>query len=127
MGEVVAQVNTNLPFFDVKTESQQIDRLLFQELPPRSRVNCSARSAETACKTLLLPSGRIRRAAECHLWSWRRADPSSGESYIASGILQNSRNAYFWNLRGFRRILETDARGRKRLVAITAACYDAPG
>ena len=29
--EVVAQVNTNLPLFDVKTESQQIDRLLFQE------------------------------------------------------------------------------------------------
>jgi predicted permease len=28
---VVAQVNTNLPLFDVKTESQQIDRLLFQE------------------------------------------------------------------------------------------------
>jgi predicted permease len=27
----VAQVNTNLPLFDVKTESQQIDRLLFQE------------------------------------------------------------------------------------------------
>jgi predicted permease len=29
--EVVSQVNTNLPLFDVKTESQQIDRLLFQE------------------------------------------------------------------------------------------------
>jgi predicted permease len=29
--EVVAQVNTNLPLFDVKTESEQIDRLLFQE------------------------------------------------------------------------------------------------
>jgi predicted permease len=29
--EVVARVNTNLPLFDVKTESQQIDRLLFQE------------------------------------------------------------------------------------------------
>jgi predicted permease len=29
--EVVAQVNTNLPIFDVKTESEQIDRLLFQE------------------------------------------------------------------------------------------------
>jgi predicted permease len=29
--ETVAQVNTNLPLFDVKTESQQIDRLLFQE------------------------------------------------------------------------------------------------
>jgi predicted permease len=29
--EVIAQVNTNLPLFDVKTESQQIDRLLFQE------------------------------------------------------------------------------------------------
>jgi ABC-type antimicrobial peptide transport system permease subunit len=29
--EVVAQVNTNLPLYDVKTESQQIDRLLFQE------------------------------------------------------------------------------------------------
>jgi predicted permease len=29
--EVVAQVNTNLPVFDVKTESEQIDRLLFQE------------------------------------------------------------------------------------------------
>jgi predicted permease len=29
--EVVAKVNTNLPLFDVKTESQQIDRLLFQE------------------------------------------------------------------------------------------------
>jgi predicted permease len=29
--EVVGQVNTNLPLFDVKTESQQIDRLLFQE------------------------------------------------------------------------------------------------
>jgi predicted permease len=29
--EVVAQVSTNLPLFDVKTESQQIDRLLFQE------------------------------------------------------------------------------------------------
>ena len=29
--EAVAQVNTNLPLFDVKTESQQIDRLLFQE------------------------------------------------------------------------------------------------
>jgi predicted permease len=29
--EVVAQVNTTLPLFDVKTESQQIDRLLFQE------------------------------------------------------------------------------------------------
>jgi predicted permease len=29
--EVVAQVNTNLPLFDVQTESQQIDRLLFQE------------------------------------------------------------------------------------------------
>jgi predicted permease len=29
--EVVAHVNTNLPLFDVKTESQQIDRLLFQE------------------------------------------------------------------------------------------------
>jgi ABC-type antimicrobial peptide transport system permease subunit len=28
---VVAQVNTNLPLYDVKTESQQIDRLLFQE------------------------------------------------------------------------------------------------
>src|SRR6202047_2213052 len=28
---VVAQVNTNLPLFDVKTESEQIDRLLFQE------------------------------------------------------------------------------------------------
>ncbi len=31
MREVVAQVNTNLPLFDVKTESEQIDRLLFQE------------------------------------------------------------------------------------------------
>jgi predicted permease len=29
--EVVAQVNTNLPLFDVKTESEQIDRSLFQE------------------------------------------------------------------------------------------------
>src|SRR5882762_7727639 len=29
--EVVAQVNTNLPLFGVKTESEQIDRLLFQE------------------------------------------------------------------------------------------------
>ncbi len=29
--EVVAQVNTNLPLFNVATESQQIDRLLFQE------------------------------------------------------------------------------------------------
>lgn len=29
--EAVAQVNTNLPLFDVQTESQQIDRLLFQE------------------------------------------------------------------------------------------------
>jgi ABC-type antimicrobial peptide transport system permease subunit len=29
--EVVAQVNSNLPLFDVKTESEQIDRLLFQE------------------------------------------------------------------------------------------------
>jgi predicted permease len=29
--EVVSQVNTNLPLFDVKTESMQIDRLLFQE------------------------------------------------------------------------------------------------
>ena len=29
--EVVAQLNTNLPLFDVKTESEQIDRLLFQE------------------------------------------------------------------------------------------------
>jgi predicted permease len=29
--EVVGQVNTNLPLFDVKTESEQIDRLLFQE------------------------------------------------------------------------------------------------
>jgi predicted permease len=29
--EVVAQVSTNLPLFDVKTQSQQIDRLLFQE------------------------------------------------------------------------------------------------
>src|SRR5947208_1245083 len=29
--EVVAQVNTNLPLFNVTTESQQIDRLLFQE------------------------------------------------------------------------------------------------
>jgi ABC-type antimicrobial peptide transport system permease subunit len=29
--EVVAKVSTNLPLFDVKTESQQIDRLLFQE------------------------------------------------------------------------------------------------
>ena len=29
--EVVAQVNTNLPLFDVKTESEQINRLLFQE------------------------------------------------------------------------------------------------
>jgi len=29
--EVVAQVNANLPLFDVKTESEQIDRLLFQE------------------------------------------------------------------------------------------------
>jgi predicted permease len=29
--EVVAQINANLPLFDVKTESQQIDRLLFQE------------------------------------------------------------------------------------------------
>jgi len=29
--EVVAQVSTNLPLFEVKTESQQIDRLLFQE------------------------------------------------------------------------------------------------
>ena len=29
--EVVAQVNTNLPLFDAQTESQQIDRLLFQE------------------------------------------------------------------------------------------------
>jgi predicted permease len=29
--EVVSQVSTNLPLFDVKTESQQIDRLLFQE------------------------------------------------------------------------------------------------
>ena len=29
--EVVAQVNTNLPLFDVKTESEQIDRLLFRE------------------------------------------------------------------------------------------------
>jgi predicted permease len=29
--EVVSQVNTNLPLFDVKTESLQIDRLLFQE------------------------------------------------------------------------------------------------
>jgi predicted permease len=28
---VVAQVNANLPLFDVKTESEQIDRLLFQE------------------------------------------------------------------------------------------------
>ncbi len=31
MREIVAQVNTNLPLFDVKTESEQIDRLLFQE------------------------------------------------------------------------------------------------
>ena len=29
--EVVAQVSTNLPLFDVKTESEQIDRLLFRE------------------------------------------------------------------------------------------------
>lgn len=29
--EVVAQVNTSLPLYDVKTESEQIDRLLFQE------------------------------------------------------------------------------------------------
>ena len=29
--EVVSQVSTNLPLFDVKTESVQIDRLLFQE------------------------------------------------------------------------------------------------
>jgi predicted permease len=29
--EVVSQVNTNLPLFDVKTESEQIDLLLFQE------------------------------------------------------------------------------------------------
>jgi len=29
--EVVAQANVNLPLFDVKTESEQIDRLLFQE------------------------------------------------------------------------------------------------
>jgi len=29
--EVIAQVNTNLPLFDVKTELEQIDRLLFQE------------------------------------------------------------------------------------------------
>ncbi len=29
--EVVAQVSTNLPLFDVKTESEQIDRLLFEE------------------------------------------------------------------------------------------------
>ena len=29
--EAVAKVNTNLPLFDVKTESEQIDRLLFQE------------------------------------------------------------------------------------------------
>jgi predicted permease len=29
--EVVAQVSTNLPLFDIKTESEQIDRLLFQE------------------------------------------------------------------------------------------------
>jgi predicted permease len=29
--KVVAQVNANLPLFDVKTESEQIDRLLFQE------------------------------------------------------------------------------------------------
>jgi len=30
-GKWVSQVNTNLPLFDVKTESEQIDRLLFQE------------------------------------------------------------------------------------------------
>jgi len=29
--EVVSQVSSNLPLFDVKTESEQIDRLLFQE------------------------------------------------------------------------------------------------
>jgi predicted permease len=29
--EVLSQVSTNLPLFDVKTESEQIDRLLFQE------------------------------------------------------------------------------------------------
>jgi ABC-type antimicrobial peptide transport system permease subunit len=29
--EVVTQVNTNLPLFDVNAESEQIDRLLFQE------------------------------------------------------------------------------------------------
>jgi predicted permease len=29
--DAVAQVNTNLPLYDVKTESEQIDRLLFQE------------------------------------------------------------------------------------------------
>ena len=29
--KTVAQVNANLPLFDVKTESQQIDRILFQE------------------------------------------------------------------------------------------------
>jgi predicted permease len=29
--EVVSQINANLPLFDVKTESEQIDRLLFQE------------------------------------------------------------------------------------------------
>src|SRR5207302_6678861 len=29
--KVVAQLNANLPLFDVQTESEQIDRLLFQE------------------------------------------------------------------------------------------------
>src|SRR5260370_29747553 len=38
-----------------------------RKLPPRSRVNSSALRVETACKTLLSPSGRTRRVAEYHL------------------------------------------------------------
>jgi hypothetical protein len=40
-----------------------------RKLPPRSRVNSSTLRVETACKTSCSPSGRIRRVAECHLWS----------------------------------------------------------
>jgi len=33
-------------------------------------VNSSALRVEAACNTMLFASGRTRRVAECHLWSW---------------------------------------------------------
>jgi len=94
--EAVAKVNTNLPLFDVKTESQQIDRLLFQERLVRAAIRllwllalvAGLRGIVTGC---FLMKFRGAPAKSEFAWLWRASGKCPQAGLTARNCAGDSR------------------------------------